>query len=502
MNEETKTALQTLNKILGEEALLMHAAGNVQFDMETLCPSKGMEEAGEVISYLTNQIFKLRKKPEFIQAAEILYSRRDELDEFDRTLAESLHRDWLMTRNISPEQDLEFSRVLNKGYADWIAAREKCDYASFAPSLFAIRDAEVRKIELMDERKPLLYDNLLDRYERGMTVEKLDEVFGKIKDRLIPLLRKITAAKKEVRTDFLFRPVSDAAQEEMARYLLELIGFDFQRGALSTTEHPFTDSMGPDDERVTTHYRGNLSSSMYSIIHEGGHGLFDQNQPRENWQHHITGEKTMGQHESVSRFYENVIGRSESFIRHIFPKAREIFPEALRDVSWREFYEAVNLVEPSLIRTEADEFTYTFHVIIRYELEKALIAGEVTAEELPAMWSEKYKAYLGVAPANDNEGILQDVHWASGLMGYFPAYALGNMYNAMYCSRMKEDFDVDAAIASGDLLKIKDWMTAHVFAKADRLAPTDWIREICGREFTPDDYLSYLEEKYSGIYGI
>ena len=500
MTEQTKAALAQLDTILKEEALLTHAASCVQFDMETLCPPAGMEEAGEVISYLGNQVFKLKKQPAFREAAAYIYEHRDELDEFDRVLAENLHRDDMQTKNITPEQDREFSRIMNKGYSDWIKAREANDYKAFAPSLEAIRGVLEKQVLLMDERKPLIYDELLDHFARGMTAEKLDQVFGRVKERLIPLLQKIVAKNKTIRTDFLFRPVSDAAQEEMARYLLELIGFDFKRGALSTTEHPFTDGMGPDDERVTTHYRENLSSSMYSIIHEGGHALFDQNQPRENWTRHITDGKTMGQHESVSRFYENIIGRSESFIHLIFPKAKEIFPEALADVTEREFYEAVNMVTPSLIRTEADEFTYTFHIIIRYELEKLLMAGEATVDELPRLWAEKYQAYLGVTPTNDNEGILQDVHWSSGMIGYFPTYALGNMFNAMYYNRMREDFDVDEAILAGDLGKIKTWMTGHVFKKADRLSQEDWVRDITGREFTPDDYLDYLEEKYSRIY--
>ena len=502
MTEKTKAALEQLDTILKEEALLTHAASCVQFDMETLCPPAGMAEAGEVISYLGNQVFKLRKQPAFREAAALIYEHRDELDEAGRVLADLLHRDEMQTKNITPEQDLAFSRVLNKGYGDWICARETADYNAFAPSLAAIIDVEKTRASLFEEKKPVLYDNLLDSYARGMTSEKLDQYFGRVKERLLPLLQKITAKQKTIRTDFLFRPVSDAAQEEMARYLLNVIGFDFNRGALSTTEHPFTDSMGPDDERVTTHYRKNLSSSMYSIIHEGGHALFDQNQPRENWERHITAGKTMAQHESVSRFYENIIGRSESFISLIFPKAQELFPEALSDVTAREFYEAVNLVEPSLIRTEADEFTYTFHIIIRYELEKMLVAGEITTDELPALWAEKYRTYLGVTPENDNQGVLQDVHWASGLLGYFPTYALGNMYNAMYFNKMKEEIDVDAAIRAGDLGQIKSWMTDHVWKRADRLAEADWIREITGREFTPDDYLDYLERKYSELYGL
>ena len=238
---------------------------------------------------------------------------------------------------------------------------------------------------------------------------------------------------------------------------------------------------------------------MYSTIHEGGHALFDQNQPREHWNHNITGGKTMGQHESTSRFYENIIGRSEAFIHLVFPKIKEIFGEVLADVSEREFYEAVNCVSPSCIRTEADEFTYIFHIMIRYEIEKAIVAGEVSIEDLPKIWNDKYEEYLGIRPANDAAGVLQDVHWTSGF-GYFPTYALGNMYNAMYSNRMREEFDLNAAVAAGDFEKINGWMKEHVWKKADILAPADWIRDITGRELTPDDFLDYLEDKYSKLY--
>ena len=207
----------------------------------------------------------------------------------------------------------------------------------------------------------------------------------------------------------------------------------------------------------------------------------------------------MGQHESVSRFYENRIGRSEGFAHFLYPKACEMFPEALEGVSEKEFYEALNVVRPSLIRTEADEFTYTFHIIIRYEIEKALFAGEIKVEDIPAMWNRKYQEYLGVCPATDREGVLQDVHWTSGF-GYFPTYAIGNFYNAMYYNRMKQEVNVDAAIREGNFEPVNSWMIGHVFAKADRLSPRDWIKDITGRDFTPVDFLDYLEEKYSGIY--
>ena len=281
---------------------------------------------------------------------------------------------------------------------------------------------------------------------------------------------------------------------------MKVIRYDLERGAIALTEHPFTSELGRDNIRITTHYHPDaFACSMYSVIHEGGHALFDQLQPGENYDHFIEDEKTMGMHESVSRFYENRIGRSREFVHLIYDKTKEIFPQVLYDVSEEELYRALNIVEPSMIRTEADEFTYTFHIIIRYEVEKALIRGEVSMEELPELWNRKYEEYLGIRPQNDREGILQDVHWTFGF-GYFPCYAMGNMYNAMYYNRMKEEIDLPGAVASGDFETINGWMADNVFKKADRLTVAEWIRDITGRDFTPDDFLDYLEEKYSAIY--
>ncbi len=500
MTTKTQEMLDRLKIFFDEEEHLNNAAHIVQFDMETLCPPAAMEAAGDTASYLTNKIFLIHRNPEFLEAASWLYDHRDELDEFDRTMAEQLHREDARICRVTPEQDREFSKTYNKAYADWLKAKQKSDFAAFAPSLKAVREVELTRVDLMTEKSPVVYDNLLDLYERGMTAAKLDEIFDKCRTRLVPLLRKIMSSEKVIRRDFVTRTVDEIAQEKMARYLLETIGFDFERGAFSTTEHPFTDSMGPDDERVTTHFFRNLFlSSMYSTIHEGGHALFDQNQPREDWTHHIYEGKTMGQHESVSRFYENVIGRSEAFIHLIYPKVKELFPDAMFDVTERELYEAVNIVKPSLIRTEADEFTYIFHIMIRYEIEKMIVAGEVEIDDLPKIWNDKYEEYLGVRPSDDASGVLQDVHWTSGF-GYFPTYALGNMYNSMYAARMRKEIDVDEAVANGNFALINDWMAENVWKKADRLAPVDWIRDITGRELSPDDFLDYLEKKYSDLY--
>lgn len=493
-------ALEKVKGTLSQQETYWHAVSLINFDRETICPKDAMERQGETAAFLSNQAFRLEKDPEYIAAAELLYEKREELPEFDRVLAESIHRDRRKTKNISPELDHEFSLVYQKSYMDWLNAKQAADFSLFAPSLAAVRKVQERQVALRENPLPDAYNELLGDYEAGMTRETLDVVFDRCKERLIPLLKKIQASPKKIRRDFLSREVTDDAQRKLAEKLLTVMGYNFDRGLLATTEHPFTDGLAQNDVRVTTHfYPTQFISSMYSVIHEGGHALFEQLQPAENFEHHIQYNKTSGMHESVSRFYENVLGRSEAFIHLVYPLVCECFPELMADVSERELYEGVNLVEPSLVRTEADEFTYTLHIIIRYEIEKMIMDGAVKTEDLPRIWNEKYQEYLGVTPADDREGILQDVHWSSGF-GYFPTYALGNMYNAMYYNRMKQELPVEELVKEGRFDAINAWMTEHVFCTADRREPLVWIKEITWRTFTPDDFLDYLEEKYSKLY--
>ena len=494
--------LQFVKQTLTTAEKYDHAVNILTYDQETICPIDAMEEQGEVWAFLNNQSYKLIKDPAFIEAAEYLYEHRSELEELDRVMAEQLHRNYLQSKNVTPELQHEFMLTFNLAFVNWSKARETGDYSLFAPSLKEVADTNRRMIELRgaDAAGKTAYDSLLDDYERGMTSDVLDEVFGACKERLIPLLERIKKSPKKIRTDFLSRRVEDEQQAKMVKWLLTQMGFNFNRGAFTTSEHPFTAGMGRFDTRITTHYYPTrFLSSMYSTIHEGGHALFDQNQPQENHDHFIISGKTLGMHESVSRFYENRIGRSEAFVHFAYPKVCELLPQVMSDVSEREFYEAVNAVKPSLIRTEADEFTYTFHIIIRYEIEKALFAGEIKVEDIPALWNKKYQEYLGVCPSSDREGALQDVHWTSGF-GYFPTYAIGNFYNAMYYNRLKEEVDVNAVIREGNFAPLNSWMIGHVFNKADKLSPKEWIKDITGREFTPADFLDYLEAKYSELY--
>ena len=503
MDQKLADALRHVNETLDTAEKYEHACHVLNYDLETLCPEEAMERQGETIAFLSNEAYKCLKEPSYIEDAEYLYGRRDDpsLCGEDRALAVYLHEDYGKVRNISPEENLAFQRILNQAYVDWIAAKNASDYALFKPSLEKVLWVNKTDAAKRDVRGETDYETLLGDYEKGITIADLDDVFGRCKERLLPFLEKIKKSGKTIRTDFLTRQASDEQQRIFAEYLLNVINYDFTRGAFTTTEHPFTDDLAPDDVRVTTHYRSDISSNMYSIIHEGGHALFGQLQPASHHAHHIANRMTMGMHESVSRFYENRIGRSEAFISLIYPKMKEIFPASLTDVTERELYEAVNTVTPSLIRTEADEFTYTLHVIIRYEIEKMIVNEGLSLEKVPEIWNRKYEEYLGVRPASDAEGVLQDVHWSSGF-GYFPAYALGNMYNAMYCNRMREDLDAEACVRRGDFAQLNGWMKEHVFRRANLLAPKEWIAEITGRALTPDDFLTYLEEKYGDLYGL
>lgn len=505
-------SLALVKKTLADVRMYNQASAVLNFDMQTICPKEGMEAQGAVDAFLSNKAFVLQKDANYIEACQYIYDHRDELTvetcgseieaEFDRCLAESLHRDFAREKNITPEMQHERSLAYNKAYVNWLDAKKSKDFSIFAPSLAEVQKIQVREASLNEERKETPYDTLFDGYERGLTSRDLDDCFDECKERLVPLLKRVMASKKKIRTDFLSRPVTDEAQKECTKFLLETMGFDFNRGAFATTEHPFTTEIGRNDIRVTTHYYPNMFySNIFSIIHEGGHALFEQNQPKENYSHFIEFNKTMGMHESTSRFYENRIGRSREFISLIYPKCCELFPNVFEGVSENEFYESMNTVTPSLIRTEADEFTYTFHIIIRYEIEKMIVNGgdKVDISALPKLWNDKYEEYLGIRPENDAVGILQDVHWTSGF-GYFPTYALGNMYNAMYYNKMACDFDIKAAVRSGDFNKINTWMTQNVWARADREAPKEWIKNITGRDFTPKDFLDYLENKYGEIY--
>ena len=500
METTTQAQLQELYQNLELIRKYAHALGILSFDFETCAPPAARAAEGETMSFLSNEAFKLETSQRMKELIVALHDRREELEPLDRVLVDKRFENYQKTKNVTPEQQLEWSRIVNQAYVDWLNAKQAGEFGGFAGSLQNIVDMSRRLVELREDALPDLYDNYLNDCEKGVLTADLDVFFAELKTGLMELLGKIRASGHVIRSDFLSRPVPVHKQEAFSRYLLELNGYDFNRGCLSTTEHPFTAPVARDDARVTTHYHEDMVlSNIFSVIHEGGHAIFMQNEPEEDFAHFINDSISNGMHESVSRFYENVIGRSEAYIHLIYPKFQELFGQELGDVSERELYEAVNIVEPSLIRTEADEVTYGLHIVIRYEMEKALLDGSLSVAEVPETWNRKYTAYLGITPDSDRTGALQDVHWTSGF-GYFPSYALGNAYNAMYLKAIQRDMDFYGAIREGDFRSIKEWMIRHVFRQANVLTPKQWLKELTGRDLTAKDFLDYLNEKYSAIY--
>ena len=334
-------------------------------------------------------------------------------------------------------------------------------------------------------------------------MEKCDAFFAALRSRLVPLIQRIGAAEP-LSDRCLYGDFDEGKQEAFARALMETMGIDMAHCGLGMTEHPFTTSLGSHhDVRITTNYqRDNFASSMFSVIHEGGHALYDMGSADELAYTLLDGGVSMGIHESQSRFYENLLGRSRSFISYIYPKIKECFPEEMASCTAEDVYRAVNVVTPSLIRTEADEVTYCLHVMVRYELEKRVISGELAGKDLPAEWNRLYKEYLGVDVPCDREGVLQDSHWSGGGIGYFPSYALGSAYGAQLLRRMKQEIDVEACLAEGNFAPINEWNRKHIWTFGCLKKPGVLLTEALGEEFDPYVYTDYLEKKYSELYGL
>ena len=489
-----------LHKILDDAAVYARAIGKMDFDIQCCAPEEGLAQAGEDIAVLSQQYFKLTHSKKFEKLVTELAADHEGLTPVQQKVVEHLNDSWQKVKNIDAKLDYEMTLAGSRAYAKWLEAKKANDYSIFRDAFAALIGYTRKAIDLRDEKKATYYDTCLDDFEKGGSIAQLDAFFGALKARIVPLLARIQKDGKPIRTDFMTRPCPIPQQEAFSKYLLELEGLRQKALVLMTTEHPFTTNFGQHDVRVTTHYyEENFISNIFTTLHEGGHALFMQNEPDEFYQEHACDSMTSAMHECISRFYENLIGRSEAFIHFVYPKLREITGDTFADVTERELYEAANVAQPGLIRCDADELTYCLHIMIRYELEKAFVNGEITVDEIPALWNAKYKEYLGVDVPDDAQGCLQDVHW-SGSYGYFPSYALGNAYGAQILRVMEKDIDVFGLAAKGDLLPIRDWLKEHVFSIASISTPDEWIRAITGESLYVEYCLDYLEKKFTALY--
>ena len=493
--------LKQLFRILDEMEVYVRALGKISFDMQCIAPPEGMERAGEDMAVLGQRLHKLTHSKKYVELVNSLHADPGDATPVQRRVIRLLWENWAKTKNQTAKYAYEKDVALNRAYAAWLSAKKANDFSLFRDALAELIRYTRVAIDLRDEKKESYYDTCLDDIEKGGSIRQLDGFFSALKERIVPLLKRVVEEGKPIREDFMSRPVPIPRQEAMSRYLLELEGLRKSALVLMTTEHPFTTNFGKHDVRVTTHYHeDSFISNVFTTLHEGGHALFMQNEPQEIHDQHCADNMSNAMHETISRFYENLIGRSEAFVSLVAPKIRELSEGVFDDIADRELYEAVNVARPSLIRTEADELSYCLHILIRYELEKLFMNGEIGVDEIPTLWNAKYKEYLGLDVPNDTQGCLQDVHWSGFAFGYFPSYALGNAYGVQILRRMKQDFDVDAAVRAGDLLRIRDWLTEHVLSIASLSTPDQWIRAITGESLNVDYFLDYLEDKFTRLY--
>lgn len=478
-----------------------HALGLITYDGETTAPKQTAGNRSHTIGILSEELYKLSVGEETVSLLEELDKNKETLSPMEQRSVELMLKEIRDMQKIPMDEFVAYQELTIQATEAWKDAKESDNFELFRPYLEKIVDTKLRFAKYCaPEKAP--YDYLLDNYEEGLNQEKCDNFFGPLRERIVPLLQKIKESP-QVDSSVILGPAPLPEQEVFAFYLMDLIGLDRNHVGLSTTEHPFTTSLGSHhDVRITTHYyEEDFASSMFSVIHEGGHALYDANIDDEYAYTVLDAGISMSVHESQSRFYENLMGRSREFINLIYPKLVELFPNVIKDHSPEEVYRAVNKVEPSLIRIEADEVTYSLHVMVRYELEKRLIAGDIQVKDLPGEWNRLYKEFLGIDIPNDKLGVLQDSHWAGGLIGYFPSYALGSAYGAQLLETMRKTVDVEGAIRSGDFSPINAWNRERIWRHGCFYKPDQLLEKAMEGPFSSDAYVSYLENKYKEIYG-
>lgn len=497
MSETLEKFKQYLDKMKKYE----HAVTLLYWDMKTNIPKLGQEGHIDALTYFSTENFAMATSEELGALLDTLAMPEEfgKLDETMQFIVTRMKRDMDKDKRIPKDRYEAFVKAQAESGNAWEEAKNAADFSIFAPYLKTMVEMTEEMAGYTDPGREV-YDVLLDKYEESMDSKTIDRLFEDLKEELIPLVKKILAAKQP--DDAKFKGNYDPdAQRKVQWMLLDYIGFSKQAGAVGETEHPFTLNFSSRDVRVTNHYYENEPlSAMFSAIHEGGHAIFEQNVNPE-YDNTVAGSCCyMGVHESQSRFYENILGRNINFWKPIYEKLRELLPQ-FQNISLEEFYREVNHVRNSLIRTEADEVTYCFHIILRYEMEKAIFRDHVAVEDLPALWNKKMQEYLQITPANDAEGILQDMHWSDGSFGYFPSYLLGSIYDGMYLDTIEAELgSMDELLAEGKIGEITKWLNEKIHWYGSTRTPKEVIEKVCGKEVSAEPLIRYFKKKYTEIY--
>ncbi len=495
-NKSLKIYNETNRKLTAYNTLI----AATYFDKDTVAPKKGNRRRNEALSLMSGEVYSIETDKDYLDAIEDL-RKQDRGFENDREIylrCKALEDVLKFTK----KETMAYTQAIMNSSDSWMKAREHKDYRYFEKDLHRLIEMTKERLKRIDDKRHP-YDVLLDNYQEGMNREKYDAFFDRIREELIPLIREVSSRQQMVDDSFLHRYYPASKQREFAKILLKYLRFDPSWGYMGESEHPYTTSICEDDIRITTRYmEHDLSAAIFSIIHETGHAYYDHQVDRKYQNTMIKDAISMGVHESQSRFNENYIGKRRSFWVKLYPELVRIFPENLKDVSLDQFITAINKSCPSFIRTEADELTYPIHILIRYEIEKAIFDDSIDLKDLPKIWNQKYKEYLGLDVRNDYEGILQDIHWSQASFGYFPTYALGSAIGAQLIDKMEKEMDVDALLEKGKYALVQKWLKEKIQKYGALYTYDDLLKLATGKKFSPDHYIRYLKNKYRKLYKI
>lgn len=502
MSQKVEQTTENFRKLVQKIKSYEEALEVMYWDLRTGAPRKGIEARSEVIGVLSTEMFKLSTSDEMGAYLDALSEpeANERLDEINRRTVAECKKEYDRSKKIPAETYQEYVVLTSQAETIWEEAKHQDDFAMFQPYLEKIVAYNQQFIDLWGA-KETRYDTLLDMYEPDLTVRKLDQVFGELRAKSVSLVAAIAESAHQPDMACLQQSFDKEKQRAFSLFMLEQMGYDFEAGRLDESVHPFATGLNPGDVRITTRYAvDDMANALFSTIHEGGHALYEQNISKDLIGTPLCTGTSMGIHESQSRFWENMIGRSRAFWNRYYGDLQAHFPGQL-NVSAETFYRAINRVQPSFIRTESDELTYNLHIIIRYEIEKMLFNEGLNVADLPEIWNEKYKQYLGIVPKTYAEGVLQDVHWSGGGFGYFPSYSLGNMYAAQFMHTIKREMpEFDRLIEQGNFQPVKAWLIDNIYRHGKLLTPAEIVQNVTGEPLNPSYLIDYLETKFKDIY--
>ncbi len=501
----SKQAMTELKQQLSEVAMIGSTVAVLGWDERVYMPRNGSAHRANQLAYLTGLRHEKFTSPvigNLLEKVEGTALVKDPLS-IDAVNVREIRRAYDKFTKVPKKLVEEIAHTETVAQNAWVEARKKNDFKSFLPHLEKMISLKIQYAEAVGYEE-VIYDALLDDYEPGASTKSVTAVFKEFREELVPFVKKILNAPKKPDISILQRDYPVERQRIFGETVAAAIGFPFSDGRLDITVHPFCTGIGPGDCRITTRYNPrHVGEALFGTMHESGHALYELGLPHEHFGMPMGEAVSLGIHESQSRMWENMVGRSKSFWEYFFPLAQQTFHDALGDVAFDDFYFAVNDVRASYIRVEADEVTYNLHIMVRFELEQGIISGDIKPKDIPAAWNEKFSSYFGIKPANDTQGCLQDVHWSAGLFGYFPTYALGNLYAAQFFAKAKQDIpDLEDQFAMGKFGDLLGWLRKNIHSQGQRYRSEDLVKVVTGKKLSHKPLMAYLEKKFKPLFGV